>query len=81
MTVALTVYEGIPFFGIIGYDQKVVKFSEFGKFVCNGIDFAFVFVFDCFHLCVKFRLLVDPEAAELFKEAYFIFLLKSVYNN
>ena len=39
MAVALTVHESIPFFGIIGHDEKIVKLSELGMFVRYGIYF------------------------------------------
>lgn len=60
MAVALTVYESIPFFGIIGHDEKVVKFSELGMFVRYGIYFAFVLFFKLLHLCVQLAFLIDP---------------------
>ena len=37
-----------------------------------GIDEASVFLFDSLHLGIDFGFLVDPEAAEAFKEANFV---------
>lgn len=79
MTVAFGVHERIPFFGIVGYDKEVVQFSEFRIFVRNGVNFALVLFFDCFHLFMKFRLLVDPEAAKSFKEANLVAFAEAFY--
>ena len=60
MTVSFGVHERIPFFGIVGYDKEVVKFSEFRIFVRNGVNFALVLFLDCFHLFMKFRFIELP---------------------
>ena len=44
-----------------------------------GIDEASVFLFDSLHLGIDFGFLVDPEAAEAFKEANFVAFAEAFY--
>ena len=43
-----------------------------------GIDEASLFLFDSLHLGIDFGFLVDPEAAEAFKEANFVAFMEAL---
>ena len=79
MLTSFAVYKVVPFFWIGGNNKEGVKLSEFCVVVRNGLYFAIVLFFESLHLCVHFWLLVYPETAELFKEAYLVFFLKALY--
>ena len=79
MPVSVPANEVVPFFGIIGDNQKVVQLAELGKFVRYGIDLAVVFLFDFLHFGIQFGFLIDPEAAESFKETHPVARFKTFY--
>ena len=77
MFVAVALYERFPFFGICRHDEQGVALAKLGKFVCHGIDEAFVAVFDCIDFRHELLVLKSPISAVFFKVTDVVLFLKT----